>query len=324
MIRPEHSCGRLHTILIALLLALGAPGAAIGADGPGRIRLCDETGCRLVSSDHAQRDAGAVTGGAEATADADLWRGESLGDLAPAADQLDPAALYKMGQIHLFGLAGVPRNPAAARRHFAAAAERGHAWASFRLAEMVRDRTLPPDPALQARLLFAAASGGVAPAAYNVGMAYVNGTGAPQDAAEGARWLEKAANGSVAEARYALALLHMRGAGIPRQPFAALRLMREAAAGGHVPAQAALGRMYATGFDSMRQDIAQAKTWLRLASDAGDAESAKLLRSIEHEERVNLEHQRELQRQQPQMMGALMQSVVAAWLSPPPVRVIVY
>jgi len=54
-----------------------------------------------------------------------------------AARAGDPAATHRLGLVRQQGLAGAPHDPRLATRYFETAAQAGHPWARFRLAQML-------------------------------------------------------------------------------------------------------------------------------------------------------------------------------------------
>jgi len=70
---------------------------------------------------------------AQRQADPDTYRGENPAELEAAAHGGDPAAAYKLGMVHHYGLAGQPHSYPRAARYFALAADHGHAWVQYRL-----------------------------------------------------------------------------------------------------------------------------------------------------------------------------------------------
>jgi uncharacterized protein len=220
-------------------------------------------------------------------------RREHLGELRTAAQAGDSGAAYRLGLVHQQGLAGTSRDPRLATRYFESAAEAGHPWARFRLAQMLD--LSGADRARSLELKTAAAQAGVAEAAALLGTQYREGRGGvPRDPAEAARWFKVAAENGVPEAQYNLGLMHYRGEGVPRQLYEALRWMRQAATGGHVPAQRAVGQLYLTGLDTMGQDLQEARAWLASAASNGDRESQRLLGELDRARAAELDYARRL------------------------------
>lgn len=283
------------------------------------VRVCDGADCRMMPTASVAREPEVDRRG-ERQSDPDSYRGEAQGDLQAAAGNGDAVAAYKLGQVNEYGLGGQPRRPAEARRWYASAAEAGHPWASFRLAEMLgRGVGGPVDRGRAAQLTGRAAEGGVAQAAYNMGLLHLTGRDVGRDPVAAARWLTIAAEGGVPEAQYNLGLMYYRGDGVGRQLFQALTWMRQAAQGGYPPAQKAVGRLYMTGLDTMGQDLNEARTWLTAAAAGGDRESQEWLRQIDQIRREELAFQRQLQLQAQQTAQMWATVALAAILTPPPV-----
>ncbi|MBU8547085.1 MULTISPECIES: tetratricopeptide repeat protein [Roseomonadaceae] len=275
--------------------------------------------CRVVPTEQLRNTTLPVDGRGERQADPDLYRGENPAELQQAAREGDARAAYRMGQVLEFGLGGRGRNPAEAMRWYEQAAEANHHWAQFRLAQMLESGRR--DRGRAVRLTVAAAEGGVAQAAYNLGMMHRSGQGVARDAGEAARWLTVAAENGVPEAQYNLGLMYFRGDGVPRQLYDALSWMRQAAQGGYLPAQKAVGRLYMTGLDTMGQDLTEARSWLSLAASRGDREAQGWLRQLDREVREERAFQRELQLQAAETQALWASIALAAFLAPPPVIV---
>ena len=310
---------------IVVIIGVALTGCVNPPAGPaGTIRVCDTTGCAYrdpaIATPDPREDA--RTG---QQADADIYRGEKLAELQAAAASGDTVANYKLGQAYLYGLGGTPRNPSLAAHSFANAADRGHPWAQYRLAQMLLEgQGVGRDSQRATTLTLAAANGGQPQAACNVGIMYLFGNGMPKDTTEAARWFTLAAENGVAEAQYNLGLLYYRGDGVPQQLYAALQWMRRAAQGGSLAAQAAVGRLYMTGLDTMGQDLQEARTWLTIAAGRGNGNAKRWLAEIDRAEAEEREQGRALQRQAAQTATYLAAAIFAAAIAPPPVYVIRY
>ncbi|NKC31344.1 tetratricopeptide repeat protein [Falsiroseomonas selenitidurans] len=309
----------------ALGLALGLAGCAppptVGGFGPD-VRICQGADCRVVSNAEARSGEPQTDRRGERQSDPDLYRGENVAQLRAAAESGDARAAYKLGQAAEFGLGGSARQPAEALRWYGVAAQAGLPWAQFRLAEALgRAPAGRRDNGRIIELTAASARGGVAQAAYNLGMMHLAGQGVMRDAQEAGRWLRLAAEEGVPEAQYNLGLLYYRGEGVPQQLYDALQFMRRAAESGYVPAQRAVGRLYMTGLDTMRQDLREARTFMSLAAAAGDSQARAWMREIERAEREQEAYRRQLQAQANQTAALFASVALAAMLAPPPVVV---
>ncbi|MGG5889241.1 tetratricopeptide repeat protein [Falsiroseomonas sp. HC035] len=317
---------RAPQFALALLLAgcvQQAPQTG-GAFGP-EVQVCRAgEACRVVPTAQLRNATPQEDRRGTRQTDPDLYRGEDLGALQAAAASGDARAAYLLGQVHEFGLGGRARRGAEAARWYGQAADQGHSWAQFRLAQMLESGAAGRrDRAAAVRLTLAAAEGGVAPAAHNLGMMHRSGNGVARDVGEAARWLTVAAENGIPEAQYNLGLMYFRGDGVPRQLHDALSWMRQAAQGGYAPAQKAVGRLYMTGLDTMGQDLTEARSWLSLAAYRGDREAQGWLRQIEREEREDLAFQRQLQIQAAETQALWASVALAAFLMPPPVTYVV-
>jgi TPR repeat protein len=308
--------------MAASLLLAGCVGGRYDAAAPRQV--CDSSGCTV-------RDAtkGSFVPRDDATArpqpDADAYRGEDLAQLEADARGGSAAASYKLGLASLYGLAGSQRNAQRAAQYFAVAAEQGHAWAQYRLAQLYANgQGVGRDQTRAMQLTFAAARSGHAQAAHNLGLAFLQGRGLPADPAEAAHWTTVAAENGIAESQYNLGLMYYRGDGVGQQLYEALQWLRRSARGGYVPAQKVVGRLYMTGLDAMGQDIQEARTWLTLAAGKGDADARRWLAEIDRAEREEREFARQLQMQAAQTATYLAAAVLAAALAPPPTYVILY
>jgi hypothetical protein len=291
-----------------LLLALAALAACAPRPPPGAVlgdtvRVC-EAGrpCEFRPTASASFRPEEANRRGERQQDPDAYLGENLAELRAAAQAGDPPASYRLGLVHQQGLARAPRDPRLATRHFETAAEAGHPWARFRLAQMLD--ASGADRARSLELKTAAANAGVAEAAALLGTQYREGRGGVgRDAAEAARWFAVAAENGAPEAQYNLGLMHYRGEGVPRQLHEALKWMRQAATNGHVPAQRAVGQLYLTGLDTMDQDFQEARTWLASAASQGDRESQRLLADLDRAQAADRDYVRRFRLLSPYTAG---------------------
>jgi uncharacterized protein len=296
--RPARSAPASLALVAAALAAVvpacappPPPGAVLGPT----VRVCEaDRPCEFRPTASATFRPEEANRRGERQQDPDAFRGENLGELRAAAQAGDPAAAYRLGLVHGQGLAGAQRDPRLAARYFESAAEAGHPWVQFRLAQTLDQSG--SDRARSLELKFAAARAGVADSAALLGTQYREGRGGvARDPAEAARWFTVAAENGVPEAQHNLGLMHYRGEGVPRQLHDALRWMRQAAAGGHLPAQRAVGQLYLTGLDTMGQDLSEARIWLASAASRGDRESQRLLAKLDRAQAAERDHARRLQ-----------------------------
>lgn len=115
-----------------------------------------------------------------------------------------------------------------------------------------------------AALIRAAADGGDAQAACNLGMRYVNGRGVARDWAQGESWLRRAAQRGHVPAQNNLGMLLASEQYPNADSGEALMWVSKAANAGYGPARAQLGMMYANG-RGVPQDRRMADFWLASA-----------------------------------------------------------
>jgi TPR repeat protein len=110
-----------------------------------------------------------------------------------------------------------------ARRHWSAAAAGGNAQAAFDLGLLYDlGEGVPPDAKTAFQWYRRAAEEGLGAAAFNVGVMYDSGRGAPLDRAEAAIWYARAAVMGEARAAYNLGQLYEWGEGVPQNINAAI------------------------------------------------------------------------------------------------------
>lgn len=287
-------------------------------------RICDSSGC-------SERDPNVQTfvPGEDRRSpllrDRDQYAGEDLAALRDAAAAGNASAANKLGQAHLYGLGGAPKNATRAAEYFRQAADAGHPWAQYRLARMHADgKGVRMEKRLSFELLMAAATQGHPLAAHDIGLQYLEGSGTVRkDPHEAARWFTVAAEGGVVDAQYNLALLKFRGQGEDPNLFEALQWMRRAGDGGHRQAQFAVGRLYMTGLDTMGQDLNEAESWLSRAAAQGDATAKKLLADVQKARREDEAFRRQLALTRAETERAWANAVFASWLTAPRVDYIV-
>lgn len=154
---------------------------------------------------------------------------------APAAPQ--PA----FAQVRADVEAGVP----GALSTLKSLAEANHAQAQLYLAQLYDqgEAGLPQNPAEARRLTTLAAVNGDVKAMHNLGVYEFRGEGGPQDLTSAARWFTRAAAAGVVESQYNLGLLYQSGSGLPRDLEQARAWFAKAAAKGDAQARRALSDM---------------------------------------------------------------------------------
>lgn len=154
---------------------------------------------------------------------------------APAAPQ--PA----FAQVRADVEAGIP----GALNTLKSLAEANHAQAQLYLAQLYDqgEAGLPQNPAEARRLTTLAAVNGDVKAMHNLGVYEFRGEGGPQDLTSAARWFTRAAAAGVVESQYNLGLLYQSGSGLPRDLEQARAWFAKAAAKGDDQARRALSDM---------------------------------------------------------------------------------
>lgn len=124
-------------------------------------------------------------------------------------------------------------------------AEANHAQAQLYLAQLYDEGEagLPQNPAEARRLTTMAAENGDVKAMHNLGVYLFRGEGGPQDLTGAARWFGKAATNGVVESQYNLGLLYQSGSGLPKDLVRARAWFERAAASGDEQARKALADM---------------------------------------------------------------------------------
>lgn len=132
-----------------------------------------------------------------------------------------------------------------------------------------------------------AAEGGMAAAAFNLGLMYSTGQGTPKDEAEAVKWWRRAAESGVADAQNNLGLMYENGRGVAQDYAAAAHWYRAAALQKKPHAQHNLAALYANG-KGVKRDLVQAHMWFGLAVSghqpgAARDESAKAIALVERQ-----------------------------------------
>lgn len=124
-------------------------------------------------------------------------------------------------------------------------AEANHAQAQLYLAQLYDegDAGLPQNPAEARRLTTTAAENGDVKAMHNLGVYLFRGEGGAQDLTGAAQWFGKAAAAGVVESQYNLGLLYQSGSGLPKDLVRARAWFERAAAKGDEQARKALSEM---------------------------------------------------------------------------------
>lgn len=165
----------------------------------------------------------------------------SPGGLAPSGSVNRPAAAPVYAQVRADVESGTP----GAVTQLKTLAESGDIQAQLYLAELydLGEAGLPLDPAEARRLIGLAAESGDAHAMHNLGVFYFRGEGGAQDLASAAQWFRKAATVGVVESQYNLGLLYQSGSGVQLDLAQARYWFEQAAARGDSEARRALAQM---------------------------------------------------------------------------------
>jgi len=114
---------------------------------------------------------------------------------------------------------------------------------------------------------------GYAPAQYNLGAMYWEGSGISKDAQQAVKWFRQSALQGYAPAQHSLGVMYWEGSGISKDAQQAVKWFRQSALQGYAPAQHNLGVMYWEGNDVLEKDAQQAVKWFRQAAQGGHAEA---------------------------------------------------
>lgn len=167
-------------------------------------------------------------------------------------------------------------DPSAAAIDFRDAAELGHARAAYELglAYMEGDG-VREDFELSATWINRAADLGDPGAEFLVGSSLYGGIGVEQDIARGLTFLQRAANQGHAKAQFLLGQAYVDGVGVDKNAQWAARWYGQAAHGGHARAQYALGVMFASGL-GVPKSPRRAYRWFSIAAATGYEKAAGL------------------------------------------------
>ncbi len=110
-------------------------------------------------------------------------------------------------------------------------ADKGLAKAQFRLGSLYRGEgaLVKEDPVQARQWTEKAASAGVTPAMYNLGLFYYNGYGGAQNHIVAANWFRKSAENGLFDGQYNLGLMYQQGDGVPLDPSEAYKWLKLAA-----------------------------------------------------------------------------------------------
>ena len=157
----------------------------------------------------------------------------------------------------------------AAANHLRDAAELGHAHAAYELGLAYIDGNgVPASDDLSAYWINRAADLGDPGAQFLVGASFYGGIGVERDVPLGLSFLERAAAQGHPKAQFLLGQAYVDGVGVPQNAEWAARWYGKAALGGNPEAQYALGVMFATGF-GVPESAHRAYQWLSISAANG-------------------------------------------------------
>lgn len=199
-----------------------------------------------------------------------------------AAEAGDVNAQCELGYMYYNG-DGMAKNYGTAALWFEKAAAQGDAQAMYMLALMYKyGEGVTKDISQYARYMKAAAENGTGENAseYFVGMCYYDGTGLPQDYSMAAEWFKRATNKNISEAFTMLGECYYYGRGVTQNLVTAAEMLKVAVDTKKDPGGRAAGllsKIYRKGVDGIPQDFAYADQLVKIAAEAGDDKSIKLL-----------------------------------------------
>ena len=190
------------------------------------------------------------------------------------AEEGNPAAAYYLGKLYQDGL-GASQNLPKARSLFQAADSGYYFPATAELGKMLLlgSAQVPAEPARGIALLKKAAHAGEAEAAFELGMAYVNGTGVDANLNYAYGYYLMAALQGNMKAQYALAKLYMEGRGVPQDYMETLKWLSRSANQGYVLAQVALADIRMT--NQRLKNAADAYGWYSIIAAYNQDEVGK-------------------------------------------------
>jgi TPR repeat protein len=153
--------------------------------------------------------------------------------------------------------------------HLRDAAELGHARAAYELGlAYMEGRGVPEDLDLSAKWINRAADLGDPGAEFLVGSSFYGGIGVEQDIPRGLSFLERAADQGHPKAQFLLGQAYVDGVGVKKNAYWAARWYGKAARGGNPQAQYAFGVMFASGL-GVPKSPRRAYQWFSIAAVNG-------------------------------------------------------
>lgn len=246
---------------------------ASSAHSTARAQSADLVLCDRVAADPADPDKPADIKGVSDVAPADVAIAVKYCKVASAASR---RALYQLGRAY-----AANRQMSEAVAAYRKAADKGSTSAMVELGLLhVTGAGVPKDPAQARKLFERAATAGNPRGATNLAALSVAGGGTPSDPAQARTFLAKAADTNSAEAQYQLGLMYADGIGGPKDDVGARALFEKAAAQNHSGALLWLGVLVQSGRGGP-QDAAAAKAYYERAAALGNEEAKAALKRSE-------------------------------------------
>lgn len=208
-------------------------------------------------------------------------KGDYAGAMAiwlPLAEDGDAHARFNVGLLYDEGL-GVPRNPVAARRWWALAADQGLAVADHNIGllelELAASENDEGDASTAIFHLTRASDAGHLASSYTLGKIYELGVGVPADQEMSLRLIRRAAEGGNARAQYNMGKRYRDGDGVDQDSRLAAEWFRRAALAGHPGGQDHYARRLRDA-DGVEKNEIMAMAMAILAARAGYDEAREL------------------------------------------------
>jgi hypothetical protein len=198
--------------------------------------------------------------------------------IKPSADQTPPAAVRG-----ITSRSSTPTTPATAA-HIQALKTRAQGQntdAAYELGiALMQGQGAPVNTREGGEWLAQAALDGHPKAQLELGRLYAKGIGFTRDSQQAFFWVQSAADQGITEAEHALGMIYTQGDGTTRSHALAARWFRKAAAKNFAPSLYQLGLIYELGLD-YRINKRRALDWYRKGAAAGSAVAADKVRALE-------------------------------------------
>jgi len=200
--------------------------------------------------------------------------------LAAAAERGDPVGAYMLGYYETYGIFGT-RDYSAARGHLKTALEAGVRGAATQLGVLYEGGYgVVANPARAVRYYRQGVDETDLEAHYRLGRMLYYGKGVDEDREAAFKLFEAAAERQHASAAYFAGFMLARGQGVTRNAGKAVRILEPVAEAGSTAAQAELGRLVYHG-EGVTADRARGRALLEKAAEAGDENAAAYLAAID-------------------------------------------